>query len=764
MGKPVENEVVLRNRSKEVKALIIEKHDIERAIAIIKENEAILTFDFGRNKYLSLIPTIRLEKGLKNKYYFLERITQTAVEIYARKEHYEELVFFAAASCDVENLHRSMAAISEENRNKTREGDTVLLFFVKFTNMENSRYTETLKILVNQYKLSVNQADYKDHTPIIILLSKYDSLQEKGITRYNEVILNAVSVILTRSNVDLEKHKINGKCAEDIIALYKLKNCLEKLTIKNKNTFRSKSVKENDENILFGLLAQKNQDQFLETIEDIIKEKEDIVDIEDGNNTLLQLSCEKNLKRIVTYLIQNGVDLSKTTKRNHKTPLEISARRNFYTIFKELLSTNKIIVDLNLFTIFLLNRGRQIKTKYFDEILCCDGLQVDIVYKNGNTPLHYALIFDNTEAALRLLKRGAPLLLKNEMGKTPLDFISKEDMELYLDQCLVLDNYNRPHSKKYEMRLNFNGLLQRNVSSKEQTSSEVEVVSKICSSEKLKCLAAHPLILAFMEVKWNVSAPLYNDILTTYGFLFLYYCILAICVGHITFLFLLTMSILIFFTLQPFITLKGKELCYTMLFNVISSCIVYYFVENVHIFVCILTATLLYQFLQQHLYFSKYQALVVNGIRKVTPHALALFGLYCLSNIENTLKNYKIIFPVMVYLLIVTYSFNALVDSVGNIEHSFKILYNKNTLSFIRFAEYMYCKFNTLLSSPFIQHNFEIFTPTNKDTKKRKCYLNFYLNKNKFVDDKFHFLKLDVVTVKSLQDFVNRVSRKINQN
>lgn len=763
MGRPVENEVVLRNRSKEVKALILEKQDIEKAVEIIKENNAILTFDFGRNKYLSLIPTIRLEKGLTNKYYFIERVIQTAVEIYERKDNYEELVFFAAASCDVKNLHQSMTAISQENWNKTREGDTVLLFFIKFANMENLNYIKTLKILVNQYKLSVNQADYKDHTPIIILLSKYDSLQKKGIERYNNIILNAVSVILTRSNVDLESHKINSKSANDIIALYELQNILEELKIKNKNSFRTKSVKENEENILFALLTQKNENQFLATIEDMVQEKEDIVDIEDGNNTLLQLSCEKNLKKVVTYLIQKGADLSKTTKRNTKTPLEITARRNFFVIFKELLNTNKIIVDLNLFTIFLLNRGRQIKTKYFDEILGYDGLQVDIVYKNGNTPLHYAIIFANTEAILKLLKRGAPLLIKNDVNKTPLDYISKEDMELYLDQCLVLDNYNRPHSKNYEMRFDFNGLLQKNLS-KKQTSSEIEVISKICSSEKLKCLATHPLILAFMEAKWNVSAPFYNNILTTYGFLFVYYCILAICVGHITFLFLLTMSILIFFTLQPFITLKGKKLCFTMIFNIISTFFIYYFVKNEHIFVSILTGTLLYQFLQQHLYFSKYQALVVNGIRKVTPHALALFGLYCVSNSENFLKNSKVVFPVMIYMLIVTYSFNALVDSVGNIEHSFKTLYNKNTLNFIRFAEKMYCKFNTLLSSPFIQHNFDIVTPVDKKSKKSKFYLNFYLNKNKFVDDKFHFLKLDTVTIKSLQDLVNRISRKANQN
>lgn len=763
MGKPVENEVMLRTHAKEVRALIIEKQDVEKAIEIIKEHEEILTFDFGRNKYLSLLPTIKLEKGLKNKYYCLEKVIQTAVQIYVQSKNYEELVFFAAASCDVNNLRQAMKAIPMEKRTETREGDTILLFFVKFANLENLRYIETLKILVNEYKLPVNQADYKDHSPIIILLNKYDSLQEKRITRYNNVILNAVSIILTRDRVDIKSHKLNSKSAIDIMTFYNLEDDLQKLREKNKNSQRLKSVAEDEENILFSLLTQKKENDFLRTIKEMKKDKQNVVDAEDGNNTLLQLACEKNLKTAVNYLIQEGADLSKTTKRNRKTPLEIAARRNFNDIFKDLLKTNKIVIDLNAFTVFLLNRGRQIKTKYFDEILCYDGLQIDIVYNNGNTPLHYAIIFGNTKAILKLLKRGASLFVKNNTNKTPLDYIDKDDLELYLDQCLVLDSYNTPHSKKYEMRFDFNGLLQTDPD-QELTCSEVDVTSKICSSEKFKGLATHPLILAFLEVKWSVTAPIYTKILAVYGFVFVYYFLTVIFVGHITFLFLLTISVLIFFTLQPPINLKNKECCFTLLFYAIFTFFVYYLIENEHIRTCILTVMLFYQFLRQHLYFSRYQAIMFNAIRKVTPHAIALFSIYAVSNFADFLKNSEIIFPVTIYMLVITYSFNALVDSVGNMEHSFKTLYNRNTLHFIQFTEYMYCKFNTLLSSPFIGEHLETTSAEYKNSKKKQFYLNFCLNKNKFVNENFHFLKLDAVTHKSLQDFVNRVSTKINQN
>ncbi|XP_018577297.1 uncharacterized protein LOC108915673 isoform X2 [Anoplophora glabripennis] len=761
MGKPVENEVVLRSRAKEVRALIIENQDIDKAIEIIKENEAILTFDFGRNKYLSLLPTIRLEKGLKNKYYCLEKVIQAAVQIYVQNENYEELAFLAAASCDVDNLHLAMTYILPECRSKTREGDTILLFFIKFANLKNSKYIDTLKILVNKYKLSVNKADYKDHSPITILLNKYDSLQQKGITQYNDVILNAASVILTRHNVDVELHKLNGKSATDIIKLYDLHDTLKKLQEKNKDFPRINSAIEDEENILFSFLTQKKENDFLITIKEVKKNNKNIVDVEDGNNTLLQLACEKNLKEVVAYLIQEEANLSKTTNRNRKTPLEIAARRNFNEIFKELLKTNKIVIDLNLFTVFLLNRGRQIKTKYFNEILCYDGLQVDIVYKNGNTPLHYAIIFDNTKAILKLLDRGASLFIQNYTNKTPLDYISKDDLELYLDQCLVLDNYNTPHSKKYEIRFDFSGLLQKDPN-QELICSEVEIMSKICSCEKFKGLATHPLISAFLETKWNVTAPTYNKILAIYGFVFVYYFLIAIFVGHITFLFLLTISVLIFFTLQPPINLKNKECYFTFLFYASFTFLVYYLIKNEHIRTCILTVTLLYQFLRQHLYFSKYQAVMVNGIRKITPHVIALFGIYCVSNFKDFLENSKIIFPITIYMLLITYSFNALFDSVGDVEHSFKTLYNRDTLHFIKFTEYMYCRFNILLSSPFIRQHLKTSTES-KNSKKNKFYLNFYLNKNKFVNENFHFLKLDAVTQKSLQDFVNRVSTKINQ-
>ncbi|KAJ8971291.1 hypothetical protein NQ314_000768, partial [Rhamnusium bicolor] len=481
MGEFMENEVQLRIHAKEVKAQILEKHDIDKAVEIINSHEEVLTYNYGRNSYKSLLPTIRFEKGLKHKYQYLEKIIQTGFQIYAKNKNYEELVFFAAANCDVDQLRLCMKKIPKENYNKTKEGDTILLFFIKYGNLENNNYLNTLNVIVTEYKLDVNRADYNDHSPIIIL-----------------------------NNVDLLSHKINEQNAQDIIEAFPLKDILEKLKT---NAPRSviKSEVEDGRSTLFALLAQKKENEFLQKLKEISNKEENLLDIEDGNYTLLQLACDKNLKMVVSFLIEKGANLSKTTRRNRKTPLEISARRNYYAIFKDLLNANRIEIDSKLFEIFVLNRARQIKTKYFDDILCYDGLQTDISYANGNTPLHYAIIFSNTDAILKLLKRGASLSVKNKNGKDPLDYISKEDLELYMDHCISVDKHNKAYDKKYELRFDFNGFLKKKASTNVVV-SEAEIASKICSSERLKSLAKHPLMMAFIEIKWNLISPFYNSI------------------------------------------------------------------------------------------------------------------------------------------------------------------------------------------------------------------------------------------------------------
>ncbi|WP_241834201.1 ankyrin repeat domain-containing protein, partial [Klebsiella pneumoniae] len=91
------------------------------------------------------------------------------------------------------------------------------------------------------------------------------------------------------------------------------------------------------------------------------KELLKLVDADDGNNTFLQLCCEKNLKEAAKFLIQKGVDVCKTTERNPKTPLELAARRNHPEIFEAILNPNTIVIDEPLFLIFLRGRPKHIK-------------------------------------------------------------------------------------------------------------------------------------------------------------------------------------------------------------------------------------------------------------------------------------------------------------------------------------------------------------------------------------------------------------------
>ncbi|KAJ8952586.1 hypothetical protein NQ318_004133, partial [Aromia moschata] len=756
MGKPVDNEVELRKYAKEVRSLILEKHDIDAAIKLIREHEEILTYNYGRSTYLSLLPTIRYENGLKDKYQHLQKVIDVAFQLYEDKEDYEELAFYAAAKCDVDKLHKCLENMSRENRNKTREGDTILVFLIKYGSLENRDYLETVKLLVIEYKLEINKADYKNHTPILLLLSKYDSLQRKKLTQFNDVILNAVGMILSRNNVDLKSHTIHEKNASDIIELYELTDTLTVMRMKHTPPIRYKSAKEDERSILFTLVLEKKEDAFLQQMNEIEEEleEENPYDIQDGNNTLLQLACEKNLKKIVSYLLKMGATLDKTTKRNENPPRKIGGGRNHYTIFKDILNQNKIEIDSELFSIFVLNRGRQIKTKYFDEILCYDRLRTDIVFQNGNTPLHYAIYFSNTEAVLKLLKRGAPLTVKNKTGKDPLNYISKEELELYMDQCLLLDNHNKLNDKKYELGFDFSGLVKREENT-ETVASEVEIASRICSSERLKSLAKHPLMMTFIELKWNLISGFYRNILLLYAFFFICFFILSYQLGHVIFLYLYLLVLITFFTLQPPLELSKFKLptiqdALSYFLFVSFTFLVYYLFKNIHFCIVFVVFALFYQFLQQHLYFSKYQAWLLSAFRKITPYLLALFALYTIRNFEYSVKNSQftlIMLVVITCIIVINHSLNALIDSVTDIEYSLKTTCNKNALKFIKFYENIYPFFGTFLNDPFIHEMLE--------NKKGKRYrINFYINRNKFLSEKLHFIHLDTLVLKKLQDFV----------
>lgn len=91
---------------------------------------------------------------------------------------------------------------------------------------------------------------------------------------------------------------------------------------------------------------------------------------------------------VVFFLLNEGVSVNQELAPKGRNALHLSIRRDHFNI-------TKFLVDY--------------------------GIEINAMDDEGNTPLHYAAIFNRPEAAELLLKTGANLQQENHKGETPLE-------------------------------------------------------------------------------------------------------------------------------------------------------------------------------------------------------------------------------------------------------------------------------------------------------------------------------------------------------
>lgn len=80
-----------------------------------------------------------------------------------------------------------------------------------------------------------------------------------------------------------------------------------------------------------------------------------------------------------------------------------------------------------------IKRDKQELTEY---LLESGRVQYNEVDKKGNSAAHYAVLTENYELFLKIIKKGAIFLGKNKDGKTPVDLIEDQDFRLSFDEHL----------------------------------------------------------------------------------------------------------------------------------------------------------------------------------------------------------------------------------------------------------------------------------------------------------------------------------------
>jgi ankyrin repeat protein len=161
----------------------------------------------------------------------------------------------------------------------------------------------------------------------------------------------------------------------------------------------------------------------LELAEVLIAKGADIDACDVNGDSLLTWCLARGKHDVVEFLINHGAD-TKATNRYGKTPLDIAIRDRKLKLAKILISRGANVDSEHLFPAIRKNDMALVK------LLISGGADVNVIFKNGSTPLNSA-VFLKKEAIIHvLLENGADVNACNKNGQTPLHVIATRSSSL----------------------------------------------------------------------------------------------------------------------------------------------------------------------------------------------------------------------------------------------------------------------------------------------------------------------------------------------
>ncbi|MDN5247985.1 MAG: ankyrin repeat domain-containing protein [Wolbachia endosymbiont of Tyrophagus putrescentiae] len=175
--------------------------------------------------------------------------------------------------------------------------------------------------------------------------------------------------------------------------------------------------------------------EFLRSAEKVQLLQQDVHYIADGNQmTSLHLASRYGHIDVVRTLINNGANIE-ARSGNQYTPLHLAVTGSHLPIVDLLIENgaNVNAVDINGKTILHLAiiKGH---AQMWKSVLGVPGIEINIQDKDGNSPLHLAARERRENLIRALVKEGANVSLKDNMGSAPGDLGCKE----YIEKCVRL--------------------------------------------------------------------------------------------------------------------------------------------------------------------------------------------------------------------------------------------------------------------------------------------------------------------------------------
>ncbi|XP_065199503.1 transient receptor potential cation channel subfamily A member 1-like [Planococcus citri] len=121
---------------------------------------------------------------------------------------------------------------------------------------------------------------------------------------------------------------------------------------------------------------------------------------------------------------------------------------------------------------------------------------LNLADKDGNTPLHYAVVWEDSRSTMALLKAGADMCIPNKHGARVLRLIETQQLEDYLDSCISSNKCGTKHGE-YKITFDYSMLAHT------QIVNEVEPILIMADEPRFRhFLKQHPLIRNYLDLKW----------------------------------------------------------------------------------------------------------------------------------------------------------------------------------------------------------------------------------------------------------------------
>jgi ankyrin repeat protein len=137
------------------------------------------------------------------------------------------------------------------------------------------------------------------------------------------------------------------------------------------------------------------------------------------------------------------------------------------------------------------------------DILLRKGADINVMDGCGETALHIAARDGNQDTVVMLMKHGADLLF-TKFRNPPLSQIDRLTLRRFFDECLET-NDKTPHHQDFRLTFNYNFLAPKNNSKEKKQDIEMPLLLYMSQDKRLRHMLKHPVITSFLYLKWNYA-------------------------------------------------------------------------------------------------------------------------------------------------------------------------------------------------------------------------------------------------------------------